>query len=331
MANNTTNITRMFLNNSTSFPNILNGRPECYTAVAWRVYLTKAQTQALAICYGTTVLPAVLLNSLLCFCLYKDGRWKNQSKFLIFVLNISDALMGFLSIPGSIFLCSVLSHRRNCFVERIIVFFGQTNGHFSFYITLAIATQRFVKMRWQLLEKYQFIKRSFSRTGLRAITVSVFLLSSVHGVVSTYFFGLVNTSIPNIAMMLLRAVILIAIQFCYYRVYVTVKTHVKTNLTRKKESTTSVQSHERKNALFSKVNRTVLIVMILLAVSFLPACIADIWTGYYTLIKGTTAPMLPRFIFYLSFTAIFFNCSLNAAVIIFQDWASISRVYTARG
>ena len=327
------NSTGLALNLSRSESEISISRPDCYTAVAWRIYLTKKQNLILSICYGSTVIPVVVLNSFLCYALSTQRQWKKQSKVLIFLLSVSDALMGFLSIPGTIILTSIFSHQRHCLIERLVVFFGQANGHFSFYISLAIATQRFVKLQCSYLGMRIFTRISFTESGMTTILWCVFLLSCAHGLVSTYFFGLVSTPVPNIVMMVLRGIILVLIQFCYYRVYIGVKNHIKRNpVSNGNESMNSGQKNENQRpnkALYSKTNRTVLCIMVLLVLSYLPATVADIWTGYYSLFLGTEAPILPRFAFYLSFTTIFLNCALNAAVIIYHDWRSLGRVYSA--
>lgn len=330
MWNNATKSDESILNISSIVSSNIDDRPACYTAVAWRVYLTKEQSTVLAVSYSSTVIPTIVLNLALCFYLLRNRNWKEHSRLLIFILSLSDMLMGFVSIPGSVLLCTLFSHRRHCLIERAVVFFGQTNGHFSFYITLAIAMHRYVKNRWKVFGVYQFLQPAFTKSGLKIMILVLFLISCVHGVVSTYFFGLVSSSLPNIIMMVVRGVILLAIQCCYFRLYITVKRHFEeTQAAIKNMPTDSKHSDERELPnidKISKVNRVVLIIMVLLATSFLPATIADVWTGYYTLIKGTKAPMLPRFAFYLSFTAIFLNGALNAAVFIHQSWASFRRI-----
>ena len=329
-----TNATQIPLNASRNYSAMSSiDRPDCYTAVAWRIYLTKKQNLTLSLCYGSTVIPVVMLNSILCYSLGMLGQWKKPSKFFIFLLAVSDALMGLVSIPATIILTSVFSHQRHCLIERLVVFVGQTNGHFSFYITLAIALQRFVKLQLNFLGKCLLTNSTFKLSRMKIVASTAFFLSCCHGLVSTYFFGLADNKVPNILMMIVRGIILVAIQVCYYRVYMTVKSHLKRrsmsnvgnsiDLDRPDDKTVS------KDALISKVNKTILIVMVLLVLSYLPATVADIWTGYYSLFVGKQAPMLPRFLFYVSFTMIFLNCALNAAVLIYNDWSSLRRVYSS--
>ena len=328
--NETLDETRLSSNASQLFLRPSHERPKCYTAVAWRVYLSKEQSLILSICYGSTILPVIILNTILCVRLYKHGHWQKPSKFLIFMLSFSDALMGFVSIPSTIVICTLYSHQRHCFIERAVVFFGQTNGHFSFYITLTIAMQRYSKMHWKLVDKYHLIRKTFTKPGLNLIITLLFFLSCLHGVVSTYFFGLIESSVPNIMMMALRSSVLFITQLCYFRVYASLKRHSETMRTgNPKRSDDTSDKCTRKlpiKSACSKVNRSVLVIMIILTLSFTPAMVADMWTGYYTFIQGTASPMLPRFFFYLSFTTIFLNCASNAAVIIYQSFSSLTRV-----
>ena len=327
------NSTQIALNGLGNYSHPLIHKPDCYSALAWRIYLTKRQHLVLSVCYGSTILPTIILNSLLWYALCSLGHWKKQSKFLILLLTISDTVMGLVSIPATIALTSIYSYKRDCRLERLVLFFGQANGHFSFYITLMIALQRYAKMRETSNGVSTFTRKILIKSGLKVIVWAVFFLSCAHGVVSTYFFGLVKSVVPNILMMILRGLILIAIQVCYYRVYIAVKRHLRTRVMPKvSDVTISSQPDEKKKprrSRFSKVNRTVLIVIVLLILSYLPATITDMWTGYYTLFLGITAPMLPRFLFYVSFTTIFMNCALNAGVIIYHDWSSLRRVFTA--
>eukprot|EP00794_Sanderia_malayensis_P017053 gene17053-18771_t len=71
----------------------------------------------------------------------------------------------------------------------------------------------------------------------------------------------------------------------------------------------------------SKFFVTVLLVMISLALCYLPVVAVDLWTGYYTLIKKTpsAAPVWLRFTYYLTFFPAFLNSSLNAGIFLYRN------------
>ena len=286
----------------------------CYTSLAWRIILTNKQSTTIAVCYAVTIFPIVLLNSALCFALYTTGKVAKASRFLIFILSLSDCMTGLVTIPASVVLTTALSHKRNCWLEMSVMFFGQSNGHFSFYITMAIAMQRYLKVTPSLKFIGTFRESVLSLTGLKVATLVLLLWSFCHGLVSTYFFGHVKSTVPNMTMVVVRLLILVIVYVCYFRMYWSIKRHVNEEPLQHSQS---LQKHGQKT--YKKFVKTVSLILIILAVTFLPALATDMWTGYYTLIKNTAAPRLPRFLYYLSFTAIYSNGIFNAIMFLRAD------------
>ena len=287
----------------------------CYTAVAWRVYLSKLQTNLLGILYGLTILPVVSLNLIIVIVLLKSNMWRRKSKFLIFLLSLSDSFLGSVTIPCSVILCSLLSHERACWFERVFMFLGQTSGHFSFYVTLAIAVQRFTKIRPSITERFRLTDLAFRRSGQKYTTLAIFTWSCVHGFVAAHYFGLLKTIVPNILMITLRFVWLLTVFAIYLRVYCSVSRDVR-------DITTSSSREANEGpppALYSRFNRMVYIIILAFIISHVPLAIADTWTGYYTLILRTKAPISSRFFYYLSIFFAFLNSAVNAVIFLYSD------------
>ena len=79
--------------------------------------------------------------------------------------------------------------------------------------------------------------------------------------------------------------------------------------------------------IFSGFFRTVYLVLIAFAISYVPVISMDTWTGYYTLFKKTAAPNLPRFLYFLAHSPLFFNCAVNAFLFLRRD-EEVSKLYS---
>ena len=282
---------------------------DCYSVLVWRVYLSDQQQLILSICFGLTILPVVILNFALSFALYKLGDWRNKSKFFIFVLSISDTIFGLVAVPAHIVLSTALGSERSCWFERAFLFAAQSNGHFSFYTIMAIALERYLHvtsaLRYGAVSRgvAGFLTRLTSTTkGHWILLLIMLILSLIHGLVPTYFFGKVQSNIPNIIMVFVRFIILAAIYISYIRMYIEIKKHVRANR----------PLNQRHNKAF----RTVVTILIIYTVSFIPGIVTDFWTSYYSYVKESAAPTTLRFTYYLSFTLVYLNGAINAGVLI---------------
>ena len=281
---------------------------DCYSVLVWRVYLSDQQQLILSICFGLTILPVVILNFALSFALYKLGDWRNKSKFFIFVLSISDTIFGLVAVPAHIVLSTALGSERSCWFERAFLFAAQSNGHFSFYTIMAIALERYLHvtsaLRYGAVSRgvAGFLTRLTSTTkGHWILLLIMLILSLIHGLVPTYFFGKVQSNIPNIIMVFVRFIILAAIYISYIRMYIEIKKHVRANR----------PLNQRHNKAF----RTVVTILIIYTVSFIPGIVTDFWTSYYSYVKESAAPTTLRFTYYLSFTLVYLNGAINAGVL----------------
>ena len=292
-------------NNTVSLDSI-----HCYSALVWRVYLPRYQKLALTSCFGLTILPVVLTNLALCFGMYKSGDWKRKSKFFIFTLGISDTLFGLVTIPNNVVLMTLFGDRRSCRFETVFLFIGQTNGHVSFYMMMAIALERYlnvaISLKFGTADRSVLFARFLSSTTGHRLAISVLLLwSMLHGIVSCYFFGYTRgNNVPNYLMMAARFIVLFAIYFCYIRIYLALKKYVLN------------QSDHLPVNRHRKAFRTIATVLIIYTVCYVPCTAIDIWTAYYTFVLQTAAPNALRFAYYLSFVFVYLNGAINAVVFI---------------
>ena len=282
---------------------------DCYSVLVWRVSLSDQQQLVLSICLGLTILPVVILNFALSFALYALGDLRNKSKFFIFVLSISDTVFGLVAVPAHVVLYTALGSERSCWFERAFLFGAQTNGHFSFYTIMAIALERYLHVTSALRYGVEsrgiagYLTRLTSTTKGHCILLSImFILSLIHGLVPTYFFGRVQSNIPNIVMVFVRFIILAAIYISYVRMYIEIRKHVRAN--------------RPLNQKHNKAFRTVVTILIIYTISFIPGMVTDFWTSYYSYVKETAAPTTLRFTYYLTFTLVYLNAAINAGVLI---------------
>ena len=298
-------------------------KPHCYTTVAWRTILLPNQNLAIGLSYSATVIPAVLLNSVYCCVLYKTKQLKKKAKLLVFLQSFSDFLSGLFSIPGSVVLFAVYGNTRCCSFERILMFFGQANGHLGFYLLIMIAIQRYFACKPLGKFNNRFVRFSlFTFKGLKITVVLVIMWSIFHGLVSVYFFGHVKSTVLNIMVMVIRTLVLVLTYIIYFRLYFSIKEHQR-DMAASKDDLDESYIGSPTNKKYSAFVKTVYLVLIAYAVSFVPILVADCWTGYFTF-RNVYAPRLARFIYYLAHCTFFFNSSINTAIYLYRDEDSIA-------
>ena len=300
-------------------------KPSCYTTVAWRTLLSPNQNLTIGVTMSLTVIPAIVLNSAYCYALYKTRQLRKKSKLLVFLQSVSDFFFGAISIPCSVILFTAYGNIRCCWLERLAMFLGQTNGHISLYLLITIAMQRYFAVRPRHGNSnnrlIKFVLLSFK--GLAVVACIVIIWSIFNGLVSVYFFGYLNSSIPNIIVMILRSLIALLTYIIYFRLYFSIKKHQREMAGNQRHSSRS--SHVKIiNKNYSSFLKTVSMVLVLNAISYFPVLVADCWTGYYTF-RNIYAPRIIRFMYYIVHFTLFLNSSLNTAIFLFRD--DVSRAF----
>lgn len=305
---------------------VMYRKPYCYTTVSWRTMLSPNQNLAIGLCYSVTIIPAVLFNSAFCYALYKTDQLKKKSRLLVFLISLSDLLSGLFIIPASVVLFTVYGNSRVCLFERLLMLCGQTNGHLSLYLLILLAIQRYFAVSPNAgVISNRFVNAAlFSSNGLKLVLATAVIWSLFHGLVSIYFFGQVTSTIPNIMVMTIRAVLLILTYVLYFRLYFTMRRH---QMAMAEYRGPSKHPSPVQQALIEKwfdaFSTTIFLVLVVYAISFTPVIVTDCWTGFYTF-RNVYAPDLARFMYYLLHSTLFLNSSLNAAVFLYRDETSRS-------
>ena len=299
-------------------------KPTCYTTIAWRTMLSPNQNLIIGLTMSLAIIPAILLNSAYCYALYSTKQLKRKSKLLVFLQSASDLFFGAISIPGSVILFIAFGNIRSCWLERLVMFIGQTNGHISLYILMVIAMQRYFAVRPRLGSSNNALAKFLllSRTGLAITIFIVVVWSTFNGLVSVYFFGYLNSTIPNIMVMVLRSFIVLLIYIIYFRLYFSIKSHQR-DMTERNRSPSEISQVEccKRSRKYSSFLKTVSLVLIVNAGSYVPLVAADCWTGFYTF-RNVYSPKDIRFAYYLLHFTVFLNACLNTAIYLFRDNAS---------
>lgn len=298
------------LNKAVSIESII-----CYSVLVWRIYLPRYQHLTIAISFSLTILPVTLANFALSYGLYKVGDWKRKSKFFIFALGISDMLCGLVTIPSNVLFVTKLSYERVCWFEITFLFVGQANGHMSFYLLMAIALERYLNVMAALKFGETFSRRLArfvsSDRGHRILFSAIVCCSLLHGLVSSYFFNHVRSNVANYLMMGVRTVILFTIYVVYFRIYFAIK---------KYDNDSQVLAINQHRATL----RTVITLLIIYTVCYVPCLLTDFWTSYYSYVKKSAAPSSLRFTYYLSFTLVYLNAAINAVVLLRANKKALS-------
>ena len=225
----------------------------------------------------------------------------------MFVLSVSDTVSGLVTVPAYVILGTVLGRKLSCWFERANLFVAQTNLHFSFYTILAIALERYLHITSAL--RYGVESRGMAGylTGLTSTTKGhytllpvMFILSVYHGLVATHFFGKVESDVPSIVNMFVYLLILAAIYISYVRMCFAIRKHVRAN--------------RPLNQTHNQAFRTVVTILIIYTVIFIPFIVTDFWTAYYIYVKRSAAPITLRFTHYLSLALVCVNGAINAVV-----------------
>ena len=280
----------------------------CYTSIAWRIFLSNNQHLAIATAYSLTILPVALFNGALSLALYKTEQWKSKMKFLIFVLSLSDTFTGLVHLPAAIILATRLKYTRCCWFEMATTFTSVTNVHLSYYLLMAIAFQRYLKITSTIKMQPQLGRIFLSNKGTRITAMLLFPLAILHGLVATYFFGHTKSNIPNMTMMCPRILTFAVVFAVYFRL----------NFTLKKERKMAIQ-HGFNNRIHTRAFKIIVLVLCIYTVSYIPALATDTWTAYYSYFLKSAGPIEIRFAHFLSFSFAYLNCALNAIIFTYTN------------
>ena len=200
----------------------------CYNALVGRLNLSKNHTISIAISFALEIPVIVACNGVLITALYKTKQIKSAANCVVMLLCISDLFIGLLSVPLLVILFAAFSHTRNCWLEMSTIFVGQFNSHFSGYMTMIMAIQRYLNANpsFLLRRRSSIMEMMTSEAGCKMLTCIAFIVSIAHGVVTTYLFNSTRSNIPNVVMVAINFIAVTTVYIIYGKLVCRIKIHV---------------------------------------------------------------------------------------------------------
>lgn len=294
----------------------------CYNSFLWRQQLSRTQTNVIAACL-ILIIPVILTaNGALVFALYKTDQTKTMPNKLALLLSISDVMLGLICIPTQVFLFAKFPTTRVCLYELTSIFITQLNAHFSMYIVMIIALQRYFKVNPSLRSRTSWVTEALhSSSGIAVLVTTAFVLSIGHGLVTTYFFNTTKSKIPNYVLMCMNMTALITVYGMYVTLFLRVRIHTRNS--RQLHEVNGRQATADGNpgniTYFKDFTKTIAIILIIFAICFMPYLIMDFVTGWYSFAKKTASPQMIRFMYYISFTPGYFFSAINATILLYRN------------
>ena len=257
-----------------------------------RIYLTNTQGLIVLICHSLAGLVVVTSNLLVIFGLLKTKQMKNPSNYLIFLLSVSDCVVGMIAIPLDVTLFSLYLKRTACILEYIAHFLLYSTTHFSAYLIAIIAVHRNLSINHNFKRRNKLSQFLLKKNGLRVITSAVCLVAIAEALVLLFFY---KKMISRIALVLLDTIIFITVYAIYFWMYFKVWTSLQSKATK-------------------RLSKTIAIILLAVAIFYIPPIVIAAIRGSFVENRKISADI--NFGLYLSLTLVFSNSGFNAVVIL---------------
>ena len=283
--------------------------------------LTTEQSIVVAVFFILEILTVVPLNVILIIGICKNKltdsiTWKN-----ITLLGFSGCFLGLFVIPINVILFTAKKWTRWCRMEYAAIFIGQTNCQFTVYIIFLLALHRYFMTRPRKKGRRKILQR-LTKSSTQ-IWMVVFVMSLLHGAASVDFFGMISSSVPNILMKIIDVSLGLIIFIIYLRLYIQIKKYARNFRVTFADSDIKLSQPRPKRMITPKYVKetaiTIALILLVLAVCYIPFLVMDIWTSWYTFLQSRQAPKNIRFAYYLTYGSVFFVSIGNAVVIIYRN------------
>ena len=282
---------------------------------------------------GILVPITIVTNSLLAFALIKTRQlMKNVSNIFIFLLCLSDTFLGAVTIPFVMIIFAKYRHARFCTLEFVAAFILSFSTHMSANVIVVIALHRYIQVSpdFQGSAAGNAIRRwLISKTGSIVLVFLAFLLAVANGLLSINCFGIYYNRVPNWIIKGIDCVLVMTVVVLYMRLFCRIRGHTQVNsvLWRAENivavSQTSSASDGHSVAVrpkyFVKFAKTVLLILIAIALCYLPFIVVDVYTAWMGDIQRMSSARLVRFLYFMSWGPAFINSTVNAAIIIYRN------------
>ncbi len=294
----------------------------CRNAYSDRIMISKIQCTTITIVLSLISVITIPLNGLIAIAILKTKKTAADplSWYYMLLITLSGCSIGTLVIPVNVVLFTTECQIRNCSLEYSAIFIGQIVCQFSAYVTFLIAIHRYFISTPDRNRRCSFFT---SKTGAHKLTIIAFLISMLHGFVSVNFFGKLSTSLPNVIMKAVDFILGLTIYFIYLRLYITIHRYAKNIRVRFQDNFELRPMHSARIIRRPKYVRslavTISLILIALAICYIPFLIMDLWTSFYTFIKEEHSPRNVRFVYFLSYAFVFLTSVANGGIILHRN------------
>ena len=237
----------------------------------------------------------------------------NTTNFLIMCLSISDFLNGAVPMPLlAIFLLSNDAAGR-CIGFKITQVTSGCLGFVSVFLTVLIAVDRYLNMNPNLERSSRFYKvfqPPYIYYAIAFVTTSMLGLS----IANTFMANAKSSN--NFGLLVTVNVILLTIGVCvvatlYIKGYIRIRKFTETSSIYRERSGNATRPQYVRN-----LYRSVLILVVLMTVIYVPLCIASIFVLIPLFIKSSHVNRVAYSMFTLTVLPLYMNCVINAFVIL---------------
>ena len=298
----------------------------CSETLYNRLSLTAAQNLLVFVLIIIIACLTVTINSVLAVALWKTKQMNNSTNIYIFLLSLSDCMLGSVAMPLAAGLYLTHASPKKCKLFDIARGFSSSNIHFSAYLIVLVAFDRYMNIRVDFTEDNGCFKRLKSKCGSIFLISLGFILSALAGG-STVIENELAIKIPTICISVTEMCGVITIYALYIRMYHKTSRHVKTNMVYQgksyeeysdvKHSQEEIKyKHRNTPRYMGELRKTILLILIAVAVCYLPLIVTNAYIRGFA--KGTVSYSV-RLSFALSLAIAYFNSVLNACIILYRN------------
>ena len=294
----------------------------CPNRLTARIVLTDSQSTAVVALMAILMLVIIITNVFLGYMMFITKQLNSRGRWYMFFLTVADGLYGATSLPLAIILLSKYKSIRFCALEYATIFVAQFMANMSAYFTTLIAFHRYLKISPNLKNHtYGSFKHSLMSGKVANCVVALCVISPIlHGLFSTHIFGYSKSIWPNIIMKGASLIIFIATYVLYFKVYY--------NVTKKRPTVTASETHQRiisrgspkqPPSYTKEFTKTVFLILVSLAVNYMPMIIIDLWITVYRYFKGEMVPPIAIFLHYMSWAQVSTIPFFDSMIFIYQN------------
>ena len=298
----------------------------CSEILTNRLNLTVTQNLSVFVMITIIACLTVIINLVLAVTLWKTKQLNVSTNVYIFLLSLSDCMQGALAMPLIATGYRTYRNQEKCRLFIIAQAFSSFYTHLSGYIILLIAFDRYMYVLLDVTEHNGCFRKLKSKHGLIILRSFCFFWSITAGGF-TVIENELAIRLPTICLGIVDMLAMAIIYILYIRMYIKVWRHSKASVVYNKEfnrrqqvvkySKDEVQQKRKNTPRYTReVAKTIVIIMIAIAVCYLPATILHAYVA--GIARGPISNTV-QFSYHLSFPVLYLNPILNACIILYRN------------